>query len=75
MRVVTAGLLTAVVAVAQTHAASGHVFEDRNGNGTRDSGERGMASVAVSNGRDIVLTDAGGAYSISEGIEPARGCS
>ena len=57
-----AGLLGAGPAVADT--ARGVVFEDRNGNGTRDSGESGIADVRVSNGDDVVLTGADGAYEI-----------
>ncbi len=40
----------------------GTVFEDTNGNGRRDSGERGLASVAVSNQREVVKTGSDGAY-------------
>lgn len=43
-------------------AADGVVFDDRNGDGRRDAAEPGLPSVAVSNGRDVVLTDANGAY-------------
>jgi hypothetical protein len=42
----------------------GVVFDDRNGNGSRDDGEPGIAQVAVSNGSAIVLTDAAGGYEI-----------
>ncbi|RDZ28103.1 calcineurin-like phosphoesterase C-terminal domain-containing protein [Lysobacter silvisoli] len=41
---------------------SGTVYEDRNGNGRRDGGEPGLAGMRVSDGVDIVLTDAQGAY-------------
>jgi hypothetical protein len=44
--------------------ARGVVFEDRNGNGVRDDGEPGLPDVAVSNGEQVVLTDADGAYRI-----------
>jgi hypothetical protein len=40
--------------------ATGYVFEDRNNNGVRDSGEKGLANVRVSNGEDIVRTDRDG---------------
>ena len=51
--------------------AVGNVFEDRNGNGVRDAGEPGLADIAVSNGRDIVRTDARGDYRLPprEGAE------
>lgn len=47
--------------------AEGHVFHDANRNGRKDAGERGVPDVKVSNGRDVVLTDAQGAYAL-----PAR---
>lgn len=48
----------------RAEVAQGVVFEDANGNGARDPGERGVHSVLVSNGRDIVRTDDSGSYSI-----------
>ncbi len=45
--------------------ARGRVFEDRNQNGRLDSGERGVAGVRVSNGHEIVRSDARGHYAIS----------
>ena len=45
---------------AQAHAQSsltGFVYQDDNGNGVRDAGERGIAGVKVSNGRDLVISD------------------
>ena len=45
-------------------SAKGFVFNDRNHNGLKDSGENGIAGVAVSNGKLVVMTDAKGAYSI-----------
>src|SRR3546814_10517830 len=49
-------------AVAQ--APGGTVFEDGNGNGVRDAGEAGIAGVAVSDGRQVVRTDAQGRYAL-----------
>lgn len=43
---------------------SGTVFLDANGNGGRDPGERGVAGVKLSNGRDIVPSDVDGHYRI-----------
>jgi hypothetical protein len=40
----------------------GVVFHDRNENGVRDRFERGVAGVAVSNGRDVARTDWRGRY-------------
>ena len=45
--------------------ARGVVFEDSDGDGSRGPAERGIPEVAVSNGRDVVLTDAEGRYSLS----------
>ena len=48
-----------------TQTANGVVFEDRNRNGTQDTGEPGVPNVSVSNGRDVVRTDRNGRYSIA----------
>ncbi|GHD13779.1 calcineurin-like phosphoesterase C-terminal domain-containing protein [Zhihengliuella salsuginis] len=42
----------------------GVVFDDRNENSTQDRGERGIKGVTVSNGRDVVETDAKGRYEL-----------
>jgi hypothetical protein len=41
---------------------TGCVFEDVSGNGQRRAGDRGLAGVMVSNGRDVVVTDADGCW-------------
>ena len=48
----------------QQETARGVVFDDRNGNGARDDGEPGVQDVRVSNGTDVVLTDAEGRYEL-----------
>ena len=48
---------------------SGVVFDDRNGDGRRQSGEPGLPGVALSDGRALVVTDAAGRYR----IDPAPG--
>ena len=45
---------------------TGIVFVDANGNGVLDRGELGRASVAVSNGRDVVRTNVYGRYRLPE---------
>lgn len=40
----------------------GMVWEDVNGNGARDPGERPLAGIKVSDGVELVLTDAAGKY-------------
>ena len=44
---------------------TGIVFNDANGNGRRDPGESGVPNVVVSDQRDVVVTDANGAFRIS----------
>ena len=41
---------------------TGRVFVDRNQNSVSDRGERGLADVLVTNGRDVVRTDSRGRY-------------
>ncbi|NBB84568.1 MAG: phosphoesterase, partial [Alphaproteobacteria bacterium] len=43
---------------------TGVVFEDANRDGMRQEGETGIEGVMVSNGREVVATDADGAYSL-----------
>jgi hypothetical protein len=43
---------------------SGIVFEDRSATGLRQAGDRGIPGVLVSNGREVVGTDAGGRYTL-----------
>lgn len=47
--------------------ATGVVFHDRNGNGTRDAGEEGIPDVRVSNQREVVRTDAQGRWQLPAG--------
>ncbi|MBW3622054.1 MAG: calcineurin-like phosphoesterase family protein [Armatimonadetes bacterium] len=42
--------------------ARGTVFEDRDRDGVRDPGERGLSGVRVSNGREVVKTDRRGVW-------------
>lgn len=49
---------------AERSVAQGTVFLDRNGNGRLDSSEPGIGGVSVSNGIDVVQTDAHGQYRI-----------
>lgn len=61
------GLLAVILVLVSTSAllaeeATGVVFEDLNGNGIRDAGERGLREVRVSNQREIVTTDREGRW-------------
>ncbi len=49
---------------AEAGTVRGVVFSDDDADGVRDASESGVAGVAVSNGRDVVVTDASGAYSV-----------
>lgn len=51
-------------ATADAKTLSGVVYDDRDGDGRRRSGEPGIPGVALSDGRTLVLTDAGGRYRI-----------
>ncbi len=48
----------------KTQTIRGVVYEDLNGNRKRDPGESGVADIKVSNGLDIVRTDAAGKYEL-----------
>lgn len=49
---------------ADEKSLTGSVFVDKNRNSRKDKNEKGIAGVAVSNGRDIVTTDAKGEYTL-----------
>ena len=58
-------LLSCLLCVsAGADTARGIVFKDINGNGARDPGEKGLADVAVSNGRVVVRTDSKGRWQL-----------
>lgn len=66
MRTLAALLLIAagLPATVPSQTARGHVFEDLDGDGQRDSGEPGVPGVAVSNQREVVLTGEDGRYEL-----------
>ncbi len=72
----TSLLLAALLASAQAIAipagstATGHVFDDADGDGRMGTGEHGIAGVAVSNGREVVRTQADGLYRL--GLSPGQ---
>jgi hypothetical protein len=59
-------LLVQVLAGSAWGCASGTVFEDANGDGRRQAGERGLAGVRVSDGSEIVPSDAAGAWRLAD---------
>lgn len=54
----------AVLSASAGEMATGHAFLDTNGNGVRDTGERGVAGVCVSNGEHVVQTDGEGRWTL-----------
>lgn len=59
-------LICSSSAVAQ-QVARGIVFVDQNANGVHDDGEPMLPGIRVSNGREVVSTDAAGAYQLPVG--------
>lgn len=55
-------------AVAQ-QTATGYVYHDVNANGKKDAKEKGLPGIAVSNGRQVVTTDAKGRYALPVGVD------
>lgn len=53
--------------ITAQNTATGFVFEDINQNGRKDQKENGIARVAVTNGQEVVLTDAKGRYELPVG--------
>jgi Icc protein len=61
----TVGLMVAIPGpVSAAPGLEGTVFEDSNGDGTRDVGEPGIPYILVSNGVAVTVTDGAGAYSL-----------
>lgn len=58
----TLALTTGVSVARASVVANGHVFHDRSGTGVRRLGDPGVGDVLVSNGRDVVRTDADGRW-------------
>jgi 3',5'-cyclic AMP phosphodiesterase CpdA len=56
----------ALLLASRLAAGTGFVFDDLSGDGQREPGEAGIASVAVSNGVEVVLTDEKGAYRLPD---------
>jgi outer membrane protein assembly factor BamB len=71
-RYATLGFIVSSLAlnVARAAQVTGRVFHDRNRDGIASPGEPGLAQVAVSNGRDVVLTGRQGEYRIEAASGP-----
>ena len=59
--IILGAILFCGILTAQT-TVKGNVFEDLNQNGKKDKKEKGIADVAVTNGREVVVTDKKGNY-------------
>ncbi len=66
-KLLTISLFLLSIAIYAQQTASGYVYDDVNKNGLKDRREAGVPNVAVSNGSDVVLTDAKGFYSLPVG--------
>jgi hypothetical protein len=62
---VSAAVVGTEATVRSGTVLSGTVFDDRDGDGRQGASESGVAGVAVSNGRDLAVTDAAGRYRLS----------
>lgn len=70
MRIGLAVLMTTLASPAvQAETAKGTVYEDLDADGVRDDGEPGIAGVRVSDGLQVVRTDADGRYAMEIGDE------
>jgi hypothetical protein len=73
LSILTCVLVTVAAQGIETRPAgfeiSGHVFVDRNANGTREAGEPGVAGVAVSDQIQVATTSADGSFRFQSGGE------
>ena len=51
------------------NTVTGYVYEDSNQNGKKERREKGIPEVAVSNGKEVVLTDKKGKYTLPIGTD------
>lgn len=64
-KILLASMLMPFSAIYAQEIARGMVYEDVNKNGKHDKKERGIANVQISNGIDVVTTNAKGMYEIA----------
>ena len=62
--IIFAALVSMPLNAFSQNSIHGMVYEDLNGNGIKDSNEKGVAGVPVSNGSRVELTDSSGKYEI-----------
>jgi len=63
----TINLLVLCTGIFAQSTIRGYIYDDLNKNGKRDGREKGVVDVAVSNGKEVVLTDSKGAYQLPLG--------
>ncbi|HEX8575634.1 MAG TPA: calcineurin-like phosphoesterase family protein [Flavobacterium sp.] len=62
-------LLLFTMAVTAQTSVKGYVYADTNQNGKKDKSENGIPNVAITNGREVVLTDKKGNYELPLGAD------
>ena len=67
VRCALVAMLLTSFGTSAAEVARGYLFHDENGNGMFDNGESGVEGVSVSNGREVVATDARGQYALPVG--------
>jgi hypothetical protein len=65
--IVTVCLFATAHSLSAQEIARGVVFHDRNNNGKRDLGEKGLGGVRVSNQKEVVVTDRHGRWELPSG--------
>ncbi|GHA44656.1 hypothetical protein GCM10007103_27210 [Salinimicrobium marinum] len=65
--ILAAGAILFTLGLSAQNIARGYVFEDSNQNGKKDRKENGIPEVAVTNGQEVVLTNASGKYELPVG--------
>lgn len=68
-RLILATILSCSLSGFAQEIVKGVVFEDSNNNGKKEGREQGIPEVAVSNGVQVVLTDAQGRYELPVGTD------
>ena len=66
---IAAGAILFSISLSAQTSVSGFVFEDSNQNGKKDRKENGIPEVAVTNGKEVVLTDTEGKYDLPLGSD------
>ncbi len=65
--ILAAGAILFTLGLSAQNIATGYVFEDSNQNGKKDRRENGIPQIAVTNGQEVVLTNASGKYELPVG--------